>query len=104
MSLQLEGVRLPLAPFTFAFEATLAGRVTGVFGASGSGKTTLLEIVAGLRRPLAGRVTLGGSTIIRPLRSIASAASGWIHTASGRLRQYLRGISLRIIASFRRAG
>ena len=37
-----------------------------------------------------------------PLRSCAWAARPSINTASGRLCQYLRGISLRIIASFNR--
>ncbi|MCX6408795.1 MAG: ABC transporter ATP-binding protein [Propionibacteriales bacterium] len=34
------------------------GRVTGLLGPNGSGKTTLLHVLAGLRRPATGRVTL----------------------------------------------
>lgn len=57
MSILLRGVRLPLANFALEIDVTLAARVTGIFGASGAGKTSLLEIIAGLRRPLAGRVS-----------------------------------------------
>ncbi|MCO1654582.1 ABC transporter ATP-binding protein [Pseudonocardia humida] len=41
-----------------------------VLGASGSGKTTLLRTVAGLHRPTAGRVVLGGHDLagVRPER------------------------------------
>ena len=59
MSVVLQGLRLPLAGFTLEVDAVLGGRVTALFGASGAGKTTLLEIVAGLRRPAAGRVCVG---------------------------------------------
>ena len=35
------------------------GDVWGFLGPNGSGKTTALEVIAGLRRPTAGRVELG---------------------------------------------
>jgi len=63
MKLELANVRLPLAEFALELDATLGARVTGVFGASGAGKTSLLEIIAGLRRPAAGRVALDGETL-----------------------------------------
>jgi molybdate transport system ATP-binding protein len=61
MSVDLSGLRLPLAHFTLEVDAVLSGRVTGIFGASGAGKTSLLEIIAGLRRPVAGTVRVDGS-------------------------------------------
>jgi len=63
VSVVLEGVRAPLGPFTLDVDLTAAARVTAVFGASGAGKTSLLEIVAGLRRPAAGRVLLNGRVL-----------------------------------------
>ena len=38
------------------------GRTTAVLGPNGSGKTTLLRVIAGLRRPRAGTVRVGGAT------------------------------------------
>lgn len=63
VSVELSDVRLKLARFTLEVNVVLSGRVTALFGASGSGKTSLLEIVAGLRRPAAGVVRVGGRTI-----------------------------------------
>ncbi|MFF0445431.1 ABC transporter ATP-binding protein [Streptomyces sp. NPDC004609] len=40
-----------------------AGSGTGIVGASGSGKTTLVRVVAGLHRPTAGTVSLGGALL-----------------------------------------
>jgi len=39
------------------------GQFVIVRGKSGSGKTTLLHVVAGLRRPTAGRVSVGGTEL-----------------------------------------
>ena len=38
--------------------------VTALFGPSGSGKSTVLSVVAGLLRPLAGRVALDGAVLL----------------------------------------
>jgi molybdate transport system ATP-binding protein len=45
---------------TFAMQvrARTEARVTVLFGASGAGKTTTLEVIAGLRRPSRGKVTV----------------------------------------------
>jgi molybdate transport system ATP-binding protein len=63
VSLAFERLRAPLGPFTLDVDAAATARVTAVFGASGAGKTSLLEIVAGLRRPSAGRVLLNGRVL-----------------------------------------
>jgi putative ABC transport system ATP-binding protein len=41
------------------------GELTAVMGPSGSGKSTLMHILAGLDRPTAGSVTIGGQDITR---------------------------------------
>ncbi|WP_009959956.1 ATP-binding cassette domain-containing protein [Verrucomicrobium spinosum] len=63
MSLVLANLRLPLADFALEVNVELAAPVTGLFGPSGAGKTSLLEVVAGLRRPSAGRVQLHGRVL-----------------------------------------
>lgn len=47
-----------------------AGESWAIVGPSGSGKTTLLYLLAGIRRPLAGRVCYDGATITRPHHDI----------------------------------
>jgi len=59
MSLALQGLRCRAGTFDLEVDAIFSGQVTGLFGPSGAGKTSILEIVAGLRRPQAGRVALG---------------------------------------------
>jgi thiamine transport system ATP-binding protein len=38
-----------------------AGSTTAIFGPNGSGKSTLLRLIAGLERPSAGAITIGGA-------------------------------------------
>ena len=45
-----------------------AGEFVCVVGPSGCGKSTLLELIAGLRMPTSGTITLDGRTIIGPSR------------------------------------
>lgn len=42
------------------------GEILAVIGPSGGGKTTLLYLLAGLRRPLSGRVSINGEPLDRP--------------------------------------
>ena len=63
MNLELTGLRLPLASFALEVDARISARLTGLFGASGAGKTVLLEVIAGLRRPTAGRVVLDAAVL-----------------------------------------
>lgn len=51
-----------------AFEADTG--ITAVFGRSGAGKTTVINTVAGLLRPQAGRVSLGGEVLFDAERGI----------------------------------
>lgn len=55
------------------FSAQVPG-VTALFGPSGSGKSTVLSIVAGLLRPQAGRVALGGSVLLDSAAGVDVAA------------------------------
>ncbi len=52
----------PAFKLDVAFEAP--DGITAIFGASGSGKTTTIKAIAGLLRPRAGKVTLGGETLL----------------------------------------
>ena len=49
------------------------GRVTALLGPNGSGKTTLLRLLAGLERPRAGRVLVGGKPTTAARSSVAYA-------------------------------
>ena len=46
------------------------GEFVALVGPSGCGKSTLLRIVAGLRRPPAGSVTVDGRPVTRPLAAV----------------------------------
>jgi molybdate transport system ATP-binding protein len=70
MTLSLRGVRLNAGEFALEIDAEFGGRVTGLFGISGSGKSTLVEIIAGLRRPEAGVVTLLGEVLTDGARGV----------------------------------
>ncbi len=52
-----------------AFTAPAAG-VTALFGRSGAGKTTVIQAVAGVVRPDAGRIVVGGETFFDSARDI----------------------------------
>jgi len=49
--------------------AVLPGEITGLIGHNGAGKTTFVEVVTGLVRPDAGRVTVAGVDVRRDPRA-----------------------------------
>lgn len=68
--LELHGVALRLGRFELEVDATFSEGWTALFGPSGAGKTTLLEIIAGLRRPDAGRLVLNGRVLFDAAQKI----------------------------------
>jgi molybdate transport system ATP-binding protein len=61
--LSLRDVRLRFPAFEVALDAEVHDKVVGLYGPSGAGKTTLLDLVAGLLRPQAGRIEVGGRVL-----------------------------------------
>jgi molybdate transport system ATP-binding protein len=64
MKLVFDNVRLRLGAMQLALDGTFEGAVTALFGPSGAGKTSVLELVAGLRKPDAGRIALDGRVLV----------------------------------------
>ncbi len=56
----------------FKLDASFAAGagLTALFGRSGSGKTTLVNVIAGLVKPQAGRVTVDGETLVDRARGL----------------------------------
>ncbi|MBP2337651.1 ATP-binding cassette subfamily C protein [Saccharothrix coeruleofusca] len=75
----LRGVDLELAP----------GERVALVGASGAGKTTLAKLIAGVHRPTAGVIRLGGVELDRAVRSVA-LISQEVHVFAGPLAEDLR--------------
>ena len=69
MSLSAQDLRLAYAPGTTVVDvaavAVPAGRITAIVGPNGCGKSTLLRGLAGLMRPVAGRVLLDDAELAR---------------------------------------
>ncbi len=49
-----------------------AGSLTAIIGANGSGKSSLLKVLAGLQKPLSGKVTL----------DVPRCGGGFVHAAA----------------------
>src|ERR1700751_614686 len=64
--IRLEGGTKRYGSFTAAGQVDLSvtqGELVTILGPSGSGKTTLLSLIAGLNRPSAGRIFIGGRDV-----------------------------------------
>ena len=64
--IRLEGVTKRYGPVAAADAVDLSvaqGEFVTILGPSGSGKTTLLQLIAGLNRPTAGRIFIGGRDV-----------------------------------------
>jgi ribose transport system ATP-binding protein len=66
---RVTGLRLTARAAAFD-EAVRPGEIVGLAGLEGHGQEEFLEIVAGLRRPLAGEVTAGGARITTSAQAV----------------------------------
>ncbi|HEY7409209.1 MAG TPA: ABC transporter ATP-binding protein [Vicinamibacteria bacterium] len=78
--ISVEGVVKKFGPFTAVDDVSLEvgdGEIHGFLGPNGAGKTTTIRIIAGLLKPTAGRVSIGGHDMEREPEA-AKASLGFI--------------------------
>ena len=63
-------VTLRRGPVQLAYAFETGKGLTALFGPSGAGKTSLLDAVAGLVRPVSGRIAVSGSVLFDRSRRI----------------------------------
>lgn len=63
-------IQKALGAFTLDTQCDAPEGVTALFGPSGSGKTSVVNAVAGLMKPDAGEITVGGTTLFDSARKI----------------------------------
>lgn len=65
--------------------ARLTPGITGILGRNGAGKTTLMRVLAGVRRPTVGHITLDGRSIYVDRKAMQQhqAAVGWVPQEPG---------------------
>jgi molybdate transport system ATP-binding protein len=76
VTVSLEGVVAPLSTFDLRVDADLASGWTGLVGPSGAGKTSILELIAGLRSPSEGSITIHGRAVFDSSRRLSVAPKG----------------------------
>jgi molybdate transport system ATP-binding protein len=59
-----------LGAFRLDADFTSDGKITAIFGRSGAGKTTLINVIAGLIKPMEGRVAVDGTVLLDTARGI----------------------------------
>jgi molybdate transport system ATP-binding protein len=82
VSVALRGLRIERDAFVLEVDAVLAAPCTAVLGPSGCGKTSLLEAIAGLVRPVRGRIEIDGE-------GVSDAAAGLFVPARERRLGYV---------------
>lgn len=80
-----------------------AGGIVALLGPSGAGKTTLLRVAAGLERPAAGRVRLGGREVTGRPAGARDVAMQFEHYALYPQRTVFENIAFPLRAPVRRA-
>ncbi len=75
MKLQFEHITHQLGDTKFHYNVEITSSITGVFGPSGSGKTTLMNILCGIEKPQAGRLTFNDTVFWDIERKIAVPAN-----------------------------
>ena len=70
MRLSLKNLQLRQGSFLLEMDIEVAGQVVGIFGNSGAGKTSLIEVVAGLRKPGSGIISVDEQVLMNSERKI----------------------------------
>ena len=79
-------VTVRLAGNTIVDEVSITGergRVVGIIGPNGAGKTTILKVMAGLHKPSAGTVMIGGTRIDKMPASTRSRRIAYVPQSTG---------------------
>ena len=101
MEVRVEGVRVARAGREILAIPRLdvrPGRTTAILGPNGAGKTTLLRLIAGLERPDAGRVMVGGEVADVRRRAVAYVFQEEVFLRRSLLDNLALGLAIRGVA------